>query len=291
MSLQSEHAVFLITCPDRKGIVASVGTFFFERGFNIVHCQQHTDPVEKRFFMRVLVDFNSAPFARSALAEEFAQLAAPFQMQWSVHFSASVTRIAVLATHEPHCLFDILCRVHTGDLPSAQIALVISNHPTLESTAAQFKVPFFCCPIRNGDRRAQEQEIRRLCIQHHVHLAVLARYMQILSATILAETAIPFINIHHAFLPAFQGAGPYRRAWERGVKMIGATAHYVTPELDEGPIIEQDVERVTHEESAEALQQRGRDIERVVLARAVQAHLERRIIVHANRTIVFSRGV
>jgi formyltetrahydrofolate deformylase len=178
-----------------------------------------------------------------------------------------------------------------GDLARAQVALVISNHPDLEATAAQFRIPFFFCPVKPESRRDQEREITRLFSQHHVQLAVLARYMQILSSEMLDESQIPIINIHHAFLPAFQGAAPYRRAWDRGVKMIGATAHYVTAALDEGPIIEQDVERVTHEDSAEALQKTGRDIERIVLARAVQAHLEHRVITHANRTMVFSRGL
>ena len=291
MSNHRSLAVFLITCPDRRGIVASVSTFFFERGFNIVHCQQHTDPLEGRFFMRILIDIGSTPYARGQLSEEFDEVAGAFAMEWSARFTSDTTRIAVLASKEPHCLFDLLCRAHGGELTGAQMALVISNHPDLEATAAQFKVPFFFCPVESSSRRSQEREITRLLAQHHVQVAVLARYMQILSSEMLDETPLPIINIHHAFLPAFQGAGPYRRAWERGVKMIGATAHYVTAALDEGPIIEQDVERVTHEESVEALQNRGRDIERVVLARAVQAHLEHRVFTHANRTIVFSPGI
>lgn len=284
-------AILLMSCPDRKGIVASVSTFFAERGFNIVNCQQHTDPVEGRFFMRILVDRESSPSSRAYLTEEFKDIADRFDMRWSMHFSQDVTRIAVLASKESHCLFDLLCRAHTGDLNGAEVALVISNHPDLEPTAAQFRVPFFLCSVDPTSRRSQERELARLFVQHHVQLAVLARYMQILSADMLSEVTIPIINIHHAFLPAFQGAGPYRRAWERGVKMIGATAHYVTAALDEGPIIEQDVERVTHEESVEGLQKTGRDIERIVLARAVQAHLEHRVITYGNRTIVFSRGI
>jgi formyltetrahydrofolate deformylase len=200
-------------------------------------------------------------------------LARAFAMEWSAHFTSDTTRVAVLASKEPHCLFDLLCRAHGGELTGAQVALVISNHPDLEATAAQFKVPFFFCPVESSSRRSQEREITRLLAQHHVQVAVLARYMQILSSEMLDETPLPIINIHHAFLPAFQGAGPYRRAWERGVKMIGATAHYVTAALDEGPIIEQDVERVTHEESVEALQNRGRDIERVVEKRILCSSL------------------
>jgi formyltetrahydrofolate deformylase len=240
--------------------------------------------------MRVLIDLDSCAASRSALTSNFAAVATRFNMQWSAHFCADPLRIAILATHEQHCLFDLLGRAASNTLANAQIALVISNRPDLESTAAQFNVPFFCLPLEHQRRREQERLVVQSMKQHHAQLAVLARYMQILSSELLAEAQIPIINIHHAFLPAFQGAAPYRRAWERGVKMIGATAHYVTEALDEGPIIEQDVERVTHEESVEALQSTGRDIERVVLARAVLAHLEHRIIVHANRTIVFSRG-
>ena len=289
--LRSENqAAFLISCPDQKGIIAATSTFFFERGFNIIHCQQYTDPREGRLFMRVLVDLDSAPTARVSLLEDFSRVAGDFHMDWSAHFCADIIRVAVFCTREPHCLFDLLCRAHNHELPSSEIALVISNRPDLEATAAQFRVPFFCCPIDGSQRRKQEEELARLLKQHHVQLAVLARYMQILSSDMLDEVAIPIINIHHAFLPAFQGAAPYRRAWERGVKMIGATAHYVTPALDEGPIIEQDVERVTHEDSIDALSRRGSDIERRVLARAVRAHLEHRVIIHANRTIVFSPG-
>lgn len=291
MLKSKNNAAFLISCPDRKGIIAATSTFFFERGFNIIHCQQYTDPREGRFFMRVLVDLDSAPTARVQLLEEFSTVASGFGMQWSAHFCSDVTRVAVLCTREPHCLFDLLCRAHSKELSSAEIALVISNRPYLEATANQFRVPFFCCSIDGSQRRNQEREVVRLLKQHHIQLAVLARYMQILSSDMLDEAGIPIINIHHAFLPAFQGAAPYRRAWERGVKMIGATAHYVTPVLDEGPIIEQDVERVTHEDSIDALSRTGSDIERRVLARAVQAHLEHRVIIHANRTIVFSPGL
>jgi formyltetrahydrofolate deformylase len=240
--------------------------------------------------MRILIDLDSSPTSRNHLAAEFSRIAEQFSMQWSVHFCSDPIRVALLVTREGHCLFDLLCRAGTNALAGAQIGLVISNRPELESTAAQFRVPFFCLPIKAEHRREQERLVAQILKQHHIQLAVLARYMQVLSSEMLHEIQIPVINIHHAFLPAFQGAGPYRRAWERGVKMIGATAHYVTEALDEGPIIEQDVERVTHEDTIEALQSTGRDIERLVLARAVVAHLEHRVIVHANRTIVFSRG-
>jgi formyltetrahydrofolate deformylase len=288
--VQPNHAVFLISCPDRKGIVASVSTFFFERGFNIVHCQQHTDPVESRFFMRILIDLDSAPSSRSDLENGFQYLAKQFEMNWSVRYYRDKVRLGILVTKEPHCLYELLARAHIGEIPNAEVAVILSNQPQLEGIASQFRVPFFLCPIDRSARRTQEREVTRLLRQHHVQVAVLARYMQVLSAEMLAETDIPIINIHHAFLPAFQGASPYRRAWERGVKMIGATAHYVTAALDEGPIIEQDVERVSHEESHDALRLTGSDIEKIVLVRAVKAHVEHRVIVHANRTIVFSRG-
>lgn len=240
--------------------------------------------------MRILIDLDSAPSSRSSLEEGFEELARPFQMRWSVRYSRDKVRVGALVTREPHCLFDLLCRFQTGDIPNVEVCVVISNRPELEGTASQFRVPFLLCPIEKGQRRVQEREVVRLLHQHHVELAVLARYMQVLSSEMLDEIELPIINIHHAFLPAFQGAGPYRRAWERGVKMIGATAHYVTAELDEGPIIEQDVERVSHEETHEALRITGSDIERIVLARAVKAHVEHRVITHGNRTIVFSRG-
>ena len=290
MSPLPNYAIFLITSLDRRGIVASVSTFFFERGFNIVHCQQHTDPEEGRFFMRILIDLDSAPSSRSNLEEGFEEIARPFQMRWSVRYSRDKVRIGILVTKEPHCLFDLLSRSQTGDISNVEVCVVISNRPELEGVASQFRVPFQLCSIERDQRRVQEREVTRLLHQHHVELAVLARYMQVLSSEMLTEIGMPIINIHHAFLPAFQGAGPYRRAWKRGVKMIGATAHYVTAALDEGPIIEQDVERVTHEESHEALRITGSDIERIVPARAVKAHVEHRVLVHANRTIVFSRG-
>lgn len=291
MTSPPNHAVFLISCPDKKGIVASVSTFFFERGFNIVHCQQYTDPVDGRFFMRILIDLDSAPCSRSHLVDGFLPVARQFDMEWSVHYFRDTQRVAILVTREPHCLFDLLSRSKSGDLPRIEIVLVVSNHPDLEPIATQFKVPFFHCPLTPAHRREQEQSVSSLLAKHHIQCAVLARYMQVLSVEMLNALDIPVINIHHAFLPAFQGASPYRRAWERGVKMIGATAHYVTAALDEGPIIEQDVERVSHEESHDSLRRTGSDIEKIVLARALKAHSEHRVIVHANRTIVFSRGI
>lgn len=302
MSIPTNYAAFLISCQDRKGIVAAVSGFFSERGVNIVHCQQYTEPLERLFFMRILVDLDSSALSLSQLTAEFALCAEKLSMRWTHHCCADPIRVGVMVTREPHCLLDLLTRAHTGDMPNAQIVVVISNRPELEAAARQFGVPFRHCavsatndlpgnsPAKTAARRAQEREITELLRQHQAQLVVLARYMQILSAEMLDEMAMPAINIHHAFLPAFQGAAPYRRAWERGVKMIGATAHYVTPALDDGPIIEQDVERVSHEESIDQLQRTGRDIERMVLARAVRAHIEHRVIVHANRTVVFSRG-
>lgn len=279
--------VFLIQSTDRKGLVSSISTFFYERGFNILKCQQHTDTSTGQYFMRVVLDLASLTMARRTLEEEFAEFAKRLELSWSVHYPDYVQRMAILVTKASHCLYDLLFRWQEGEL-RCEIPVIISNHPNLEYIADRFRIPFHCLPVTKETKPQQEAEIRRLLRQYHIDLVVLARYMQILSKEFVEEYAGRIINIHHAFLPAFQGANPYQRAYERGVKMIGATAHYATAELDEGPIIEQDVERVTHEDSPEDLSRIGRDIERIVLARAVKAHLEHRIIISGRRTIVFS---
>ncbi len=279
--------VFLIQCSDRKGLVSSISTFFYERGFNILNCQQHTDTRTRQYFMRIVLDLDSLTMARRTLEEEFSEFARAFDLVWSVHYPDYVQRVAILVTKASHCLYDLLLRWQEGEI-RCEIPVIISNHPVLEQAANRFRIPFHALPVTKETRHAQELEVRRLLKQYHIDLVVLARYMQILSREFVEEYDGRIINIHHAFLPAFQGAQPYQRAYERGVKMIGATAHYATVDLDEGPIIEQDVERVTHEDSPEELSRIGRDIERIVLARAVKAHLEHRIIISGRRTIVFS---
>lgn len=228
--------------------------------------------------------------SRKQLEQEFGTLAAALQIHWSVHYSDTVQKVAILVTKASHCLYDLLLRWQEGEL-QCEIPLILSNHPDLEAVSEKFRIPFYCLPVTKETKPAQEKEILRLLKRHHIDLVVLARYMQILSNGFVEELTGKIINIHHAFLPAFQGASPYLQAYERGVKMIGATAHYATPELDEGPIIEQDVERVSHEDSVEDLVRIGKDVERMVLARAVKAHLEHRIILSGRRVIVFSTGV
>ena len=234
----------------------------------------------------VLADLTTT---RRELENEFDEFGKRINLRWSVHYSDNIQRVALMVSKTSHCLYDILLRWKEGEL-NCEIPVIISNHPDLESVANQFKIPFHYLSINNG-KLTQEQAVRELLNQNNIDLVVLARYMQVLSSDFVEEYKGRIINIHHAFLPSFQGGKPYERAYERGVKMIGATAHYATEDLDEGPIIEQDVERVNHELEPKRLKQIGRDIERVVLSRAVKAHLERRIIISGKRTIVFSQGV
>ena len=293
-----DRATFLVAAPDQPGLVARLAGFFYTLGLNIVDAGNHTDArpgAPPRFFMRLVVDLSSlaSPKAQQALGgsatrasmeDSFARLVESLQGTWSVGYSDKVAKVAILVTRDPTCLYDLVIRQRGGELPG-EIALVISNHDLLEGVAASFRIPFFAFPIDPDRKSEQERQVLELIRRHHVDLVVLARYMQILSEEFLAA-APPVINIHHAFLPAFQGAQPYHQAYERGVKMIGATAHYATKDLDQGPIIEQDVARVTHQLGPEELARVGRDVERVVLARAVRAHLERRIIVENRRTII-----
>jgi formyltetrahydrofolate deformylase len=282
--------VFLIQCPDQKGLVSRISTFFYQRGFNILNCQQYTDVQTNRYFMRLKLDLTALASSRRALEEEFDQFAQPLDLHWSAHYSDYVQRIAIFVTKASHCLYDLVLRMHEGEL-ACEIPVILSNRAGLESAADRFRIPFHYLPVSPETKPEQENAIRALLRQYHIDVVVLARYMQVLSKPFVDEWAGKIINIHHAFLPAFQGASPYKQAYERGVKLIGATAHYATSELDEGPIIEQDVERVTHEDSPEDLSRIGRDVERVVLARAVRLHLEHRIIMSGRRTVVFATGV
>jgi formyltetrahydrofolate deformylase len=268
----------LITCPDRHGIVAAVAGFLAASGANIVSSDQHsTDPEGGEFFMRM--EFNLEHGDLAALGRAFEQeVAERLDMRWRLADAERPKRMAVLVSREDHCLVDLLWRHRRGEL-DALIDLVASNHPNLKADADAFGIPFHHLPYPN------EPELLELL--RGADLVVLARYMRILSGEFLSRLGAPVINIHHSFLPAFAGANPYRQAFERGVKIIGATAHYVTEELDAGPIIEQDVARVSHREHPETMVRLGRDIERTVLARAVKWHLEDRVLVHGNRTVVF----
>ncbi|WP_417541584.1 formyltetrahydrofolate deformylase [Methylophaga thalassica] len=280
--------VFLIQCKDQKGLVAGITSFFAERQFNILHCQQYTDTEVGQYFMRIKLE-DDGSFNHQQLEAEFSQFAVTIDLNWSVRYSEQPYRVALLVTRASHCPYDLLLRELEGEL-KCDIPLIIGNHRDLEDMARQFDKPFYHLPITAETKQAQEAEIKRLLAEFDIDLIVMARYMQILSEEFVTEFSGRIINIHHGFLPAFQGAKPYHQAYERGVKIIGATAHYATAELDEGPIIAQDVQHVQHDNSPQDLVMMGKDIERIVLARAVKAHIEHRIIINGRRTIVFSEG-
>jgi formyltetrahydrofolate deformylase len=280
-------ARLLISCPDRPGIVAAVSQFLYAHGANILDAQQHsTDPKGGEFFMRMVFYLADLDVTRPQFERAFAEVVArPFGMNWRVAYTDQRKRMAVLVSKTDHCLLELLWRVRSGEFV-VDIPLVISNHDLLRETTEAFGIPFHHLPVTPETRAEQEAQLLAL-LEGQVDLVVLARYMQILSPEVVSRYEGRIINIHHSFLPAFVGANPYRQAYERGVKLIGATAHYVTDELDEGPIIAQDVARVSHRESVAELVQVGRELERTVLARAVAAHLDDRVLVFGNKTVVF----
>ena len=277
----------LLSCPDQPGIVAAVAGFIAENGGNIVHAEQHTDFEERILFQRVEFELDGFSVGKDAIAEAFAPIAGPFSMVADVRFDSERQRLAVLVSRDAHCLQDLLYRWRSDEL-RADIPLVVSNHPDHRELVEFYGVEYLHVPVTKETRREQETEIIAALEAHGIDLVVLARYMQILSDDFVGRYHNRIINIHHSFLPAFVGAKPYHQASRRGVKIIGATAHYATKDLDEGPIIEQDVVRVSHRDSVEDLIRKGRDLEKLVLARAVLAHLEHRVLPHANRTVVFS---
>jgi formyltetrahydrofolate deformylase len=273
----------LLACPDRPGLIARVSGFLADSGLNIVDVDQHSS-AEGRFFMRMVFDQVPEP-EREALERRFAEeIGAPFEMDYEFHQTSRTKRVAIMVSREDHCLSDLLWRWRNGDL-GGELALVISNHPDHADQAEAVGLPFHHLPVEAGTKAEAERQALELL--EGVDLLVLARYMQILSPDFLRDLRAPAINIHHSFLPAFVGADPYHRAYERGVKLIGATAHYVTAELDAGPIIAQDVEPVDHRDEVADMIRIGRDIERLVLARAVMAHLDDRVLLDGDRTIVF----
>ena len=280
--------VFLIQCPDQKGLVAGITSFFSERDFNILHCQQYTDVQDGQYFMRIKLEDNEG-LDHSLLEQQFTEFAKPLELTWSVRYSNKPYRVALLVTRASHCPYDLLSRELEGEL-KCEIPLVIGNHNDLSAMAKQFNKPFYHLPITKETKPDQEAQINKLLGEYDIDLVVMARYMQILSEKFVEQHTGRVINIHHGFLPAFQGAKPYHQAYDRGVKIIGATSHYATADLDEGPIIEQGVERVMHDNSPEDLVMIGKDIERLVLAKAVKAHIEHRIIISGRRTVVFSEG-
>ena len=279
-------AVLLISCPDRPGIVATVTQFIFRNRGNILDLEQHVDAVDNIFFMRVEFDGAGFRFPLSEFPRRFAPIAARYDMTWDLRKLDRRLRLAIFVTKESHCLYDLLAR-HQGGEWSIDIPLIISNRPDLERVARQFGVAFHALPVDPDNKARQEKAALSLIRRHKVDTIVLARYMQILSPGFVARFPNRIINIHHSFLPSFMGAKPYHAAFERGVKIIGATSHYVTGELDRGPIIEQDVIRVSHRDSVADFIRKGKDVEKIVLARAVSAHLEHRVLVYNNRTVIF----
>lgn len=287
-SYQPASAILLIHCPDSKGIVATVSEFIFRNNGNITNLDQHVDIKRQVFFMRVEWELDTFIIPDNKIGEYFDTLIAKkFDMQWQLHFSHEVPRMAVFVSKQSHCLYDILSRWRSQEL-EVDIPLIISNHRELEPVARQFGIDFHCFEINDGNKREQEQAQLRLLAEHQIEFIVLARYMQILSEGFIGQYRNRIINIHHSFLPAFPGAKPYHSAFERGVKVIGATSHYVTEELDAGPIITQDIIRVSHADSVEDLIRKGRDLEKVILSRSIWHHVQRQILVYQNRTVVFS---
>ena len=284
-------AILLLSCRDRPGLTAAVSDFVFRHGGNIVRAEQHVDTDESGagtvFFQRVEFALDGFDLDRAEIAAGFAPLASRFGMGWQLRFSDEAVRMAVLVSKQPHCLDDLLGRWHNGELGGVDIPLVVSNHPDHADRVAFMGPRYEYLPVTHETRAEQEHELRAVLERHGVDLVVLARYMQILSAEFVRAYPSRIINIHHSFLPAFLGARPYHQAHARGVKIVGATAHYATEDLDEGPIIEQDVMRVSHRDSVDDLVRKGRDLERTVLARAVRAHLEHRILTYGRRTVVF----
>ncbi len=285
---KKNEAIFLISTQDRKGILAEVSGFFSKNNFNVIKSQTYSDLIDGQYFMRIRIDLSDMQITCKKFEEDFAELAEKLKLNYTIHYTSNVQKMAIMVSKTSHCLYDLLMHHSEGEL-DCEIPLIISNHPDLEVVADRFRIPYYCFPVNGANKAKQEAQILDLLKKHHIDLVVMARYMQVLSDNFISNYPNKIINIHHAFLPAFQGGNPYQRAWERGVKMIGATAHYATKDLDEGPIIEQDVERINHENTPEELRAIGKDIERRVLTRAVTEHLEHRIILSGLRTIVFSR--
>lgn len=279
-------ATLLINCPDRKGLVAAIADFLYRHNANILHADQHQDAEQNLFLMRVEWDLEGFGLSPQQFEQEFAAIAEKFSMQWRLNLSSRKPRIAIFVSKYDHCLTDLLYRFHSGEL-NCEIPLIISNHPDTKRLADFYGIPFHVIEVTKDNKAEAEARQFALMDEHEIDLIVLARYMQVLSPTFVARYPQRIINIHHSFLPAFVGARPYHRAFERGVKLIGATSHYVTEVLDEGPIIEQDIMRVSHRDQLEDLIQKGRDLEKVVLSRAVRWHVENRILLYSNKTVIF----
>jgi formyltetrahydrofolate deformylase len=281
-----QTAILLLSCPDRVGLVSRISHFIFERGGNILDLDEHVDTLENVFSVRVAWDIQNFSIPPSKIVEAFAPLANEFDASWRIQFSGTRQRVAIFVSKYDHCLQEILWRKRLGEF-DFDIPLIISNHPDLESLAHHYDIPFHVFPITKENRMEQEHKEIDLLKKHAIDTIILARYMQIISSHFVQQYLNRIINIHHSFLPAFIGGNPYKQAYERGVKIIGATSHYVTKDIDEGPIIEQDIIRISHKDSIKDLARKGRDLERLVLARALHFHVEHRILVNGNKTIIF----
>ncbi len=283
----SETAILRIHCPDQRGIVARVTDFIDRNNGNVVGLDQHTDRDEKRFFMRIEWELNGFDLTREQISSAFEHsIAIPCKMKWRLNFSDEIPRMAIFVSKMSHCLYDLLARYQNSEI-KANIPLVVSNHPDMEKVVKKFGIPYFHIPITSATKEEQEEKQLKLLEEHKIDFIVLARYMQILSPEFVSKYPERIINIHHSFLPAFIGAKPYHAAHARGVKIIGATSHYVTSDLDAGPIIEQDIAHISHHDSIERLIEKGRDVEKIVLSRGVQAHVNRKTLVYKNKTIIF----
>lgn len=282
----NRSAILRVQCPDQKGLDAALAEFIFRAGGNILHFEQHMVPDLGLYLARIEWDLDGFQIEMRDFARHFAPIAGRMNMKWQIAHSSDRLRVAVFVSRYDHCLVDLLYRWHTREL-ACEIPLIISNHPDAKRHADFYGVPFHVIEVTKENKREIEVRQRALLEQHGVDLIVLARYMQILSSEFIAHYPQRIINIHHSFLPAFVGAKPHQQAFERGVKLLGATAHYVTEALDDGPIIEQDVMRISHRDSLEDLVQKGRDLEKIVLSRAVGWHLEHRVLLYANKTVVF----
>jgi len=280
------HAILLISCHDRKGITAAVTTFIFQHGGNIVSADQHIDEQSNTFFMRVEWSLDGFSLKADQIENKFSALAKKFNMVWSLYFTQRLSRVAIFASKHLHCLYDLLLRHKEGQLP-CDIRLLISNHPDARPVANEFGIRFLEVPIAPKTKMAQERKELEVLKKEQIDLIILARYHQVLTTKILHHFPNKIINIHHSFLPAFAGGNPYQQAYQKGVKIIGATSHYVVKELDAGPIIEQDTVRVTHRDALADLMRKGQDLERMVLSRAVRLHLQRKILCYNNKTVIF----
>jgi len=279
-------AILLISCDDKPGLVAQITTFIHKHNGNILDLHQHVDKQASVFFMRVAWDLTDFKLTREEITKQFQTIAWQHRMTWRLHFSDEPQRVAIFVSKHAHCLYDILARWQSGDF-AMQIPLIISNHPDMQTAADAFGIPYHHLPMNKQNKAEQEKKQLALLEENDIDLVILARYMQILSADFVDHYANRIINVHHSFLPAFPGARPYQQAYDRGVKIFGATSHYVTAQLDQGPIIAQDVTHADHRDAVKDLIRKGRDLENTVLARAVYNHLQHRVLVHGNKTVVF----